>query len=140
MSLLRTYVFYFMRNGRWSQQVKNVLSRILLCRTAPLGGRKYECPQCHAQTNLYNSCVDRHCPQCAGARRASWLASTAKLLLPKINYFQVVFTLPDYLSGLVMGNRSELYELLFQSAWQATDVTLRQTGKYHPAALMVLHT
>lgn len=75
-----------------------------------------------------------------GAKRGDWLDKTAKLLLPRINYFQVVFTLPDYLSALALGNRSQIYNLLFQSAWQALDVTLRQTGKFHPAALMVLHT
>ena len=32
-----------------------------------------------------------------GARRADWLDKTSELLLPKVNYFQVVFTLPDRL-------------------------------------------
>jgi hypothetical protein len=75
-----------------------------------------------------------------GAKRGDWLDATAKLLLPQINYFQVVFTLPDYLSALALGNRAQIYNLLFQAAWQALDVTLRQSGKFQPAALMVLHT
>jgi hypothetical protein len=62
------------------------------------------------------------------------------LILPKVNYFQVVFTLPDQLSGLILGNRGALYDLLFQAAWRALDETLRDTGQFQPAAQLVLHT
>ena len=86
------------------------------------------------------ACTDRHCPQCSGARRADWLEKTRELLLPGGNYFQVVFTLPDRFSPLILGNRRELYDLLFCSAWQSLDEVLRQEGKFHPASLMVLHT
>jgi hypothetical protein len=112
----------------------------LLCRTATLKGRLYECPKCHSEINVYNSCVDRHCPQCGGARRADWLEKTERLILPKVNYFQVIFTLPGELSGLILGNRQALYDLLFQSAWRALDQTLRDTGQFQPAAHLVLHT
>lgn len=89
---------------------------------------------------MYNSCGDRHCPQCSGARRADWLDNTAELILPGIHYFQIVFTLPADLSPLILGNRRELYNLLFTSAWQALSNQLRRVGKFEPAALMVLHT
>jgi hypothetical protein len=65
---------------------------------------------------------------------------SAEVLLPDVPYFQVIFTLPDKLSSLILGNRSELYNLLFQSAWKALDSELRATAKFQPAALMVLHT
>lgn len=65
---------------------------------------------------------------------------SAEVILPGMPYFQVIFTLPDKLSGLILGNRRELYGLLFRSAWKALDSELRRTGQYHPAALMVLHT
>jgi hypothetical protein len=68
------------------------------------------------------------------------LDKTRELLLSGVNYFQVVFTLPDRFSPLILGNRQELYDLLFHSAWQSLDEVLRQQGKFHPAALMVLHT
>ena len=75
-----------------------------------------------------------------GARRADWLEKTRELLLPGVNYFQVIFTLPDRLSPLMLGNRKKLYDLLFRSAWQAIDEALRETGKFQPAAVMMLHT
>jgi hypothetical protein len=100
----------------------------------------YECPKCHSRRNVYNSCVDRHCPQCGGARRAGWLDKTSELVLPKVNYFQVIFTLPDRLSSLILGNRRALYDLLFHTAWRSLDEAMRGVGHFQPAAQLVLHT
>jgi hypothetical protein len=122
------------------QQVKSVLSKILLCRTSALKGRVYECPGCRLRCPVYNSCTDRHCPQCSGARRGDWLEKTRELLLHGVNYFQIVFTLPDRFSSLILGNRRPLYDLLFRAAWQSLQEVLREQGKFYPAALMVLHT
>lgn len=129
-----------MRWHRPAPQVKSVLSKILLCRTSVLKGHVYKCSDCDSKINVYNSCGDRHCPQCGGARRADWMGKSAEVILPGVPYFQVVFTLPDKLSALILGNRSELYSLQFQSAWRALDGELRRTGNFQPAALMVLHT
>ncbi len=76
----------------------------------------------------------------SGARRATWLDKTRALLLPGVVYFQVVFTLPDKLAPLILGNRKVLFDLLFRSAWRSLDVTLRTEGQFQPAALMVLQT
>lgn len=81
----------------------------------------------------------RHCPQCSGARRADWTDRNSELILPGIDYFQVVFTLPDKLSRLVLGNRRELYRLLFRSAWRALKQELEKQN-IDPAALLMLHT
>ena len=140
IDLLRKYTPKLMSWYRVSQQVQSVLSKILLCRTSALKGRVYECPACGGRCHVYNSCTDRHCPQCAGARRADWLAKTRELLLPRVDYFQGVFTLPDRFSPLILGNRRELYDLLFSSAWQSLDEVLCEVGQFRPAALMVLHT
>jgi len=140
IDLLRKYTSKFMHWYRVSQQVQSVLSKILLCRTPVLKGHVYECRQCGSRCHVYNSCTDRTCPQCAGARRADWLDKTQELLLDGVNYFQVVFTLPDRFSPLILGNRSKLYDLLFRSAWQSLNEVLCQEGKFHPAALMLLHT
>ena len=121
-------------------QVQSVLAKLALCRTAALGGHVYQCPQCLYRCQVSNSCIDRHCPLCSGGRRADWLDRTAQLLLPKINYFQVVFTLPDKLSALMLGNRRETYGLLFHAAWDALREVLRAELGCEPAALMVLHT
>ena len=90
-------------------QVHSTLAKLSLCRTAALGGRRYRCDGCEHECVLYNSCGDRHCPQCSGAKRADWIDSTKKLLLDGINYFQVVFTLPSELSSLALGNRKKIF-------------------------------
>ncbi len=140
IDLLRKYTPKFLRTSRVSQQVKSVLAKILLCRTPTLRGHIYECPGCHSQCNVYNSCTDRHCPLCGGARRATWLDKTRALLLPGVVYFQIVFTLPGKLPPLILGYRKVLFDLLFRSAWRSLDVTLRTEGQFQPAAVMVLQT
>ena len=89
---------------------------------------------------MYNSCGDRHCPQCAGAKRSNWLQSASELLLPGVNYFQVVFTIPQQLSSLALGNRKLMYDLLFHSAWRALRDTIAEEQGFEAAAGMVLHT
>jgi hypothetical protein len=121
-------------------QVQKVLAKLALCRTSALGGHTYECPQCQHRCQVYNSCLDRHCPLCGGGRRADWLDKTSELLLPNIDYFQVVFTLPDDLWPLMLGNRRPTYRLLFHAAWEALQEVLREELGCEPAALMVLHT
>jgi len=121
-------------------QVRNVLARLSLCRTRALGGHLYRCNSCAQEVNVYNSCGDRHCPQCSGGRRRDWLEGAASLLLPGVDYFQVVFTLPDKLSSLALGNRRPIYNLLFRSAWQALRELLTETFGIEAAATLVLHT
>jgi hypothetical protein len=121
-------------------QIQSVLVKLALCRTAALGGHTYQCPQCLDRCQVYNSCIDRHCPLCRGGRRAEWMDKTAQLLLPKIDYFQVVFTLPEELWGPMLGNRQATYRLLFHAAWDALREVVREELGCQPAALMVLHT
>ena len=140
IDILRRYTPATGSRYRFASHVRGVLSKILLCRTPLLRGRRYECPGCGQQSQVYNSCTERNCPQCSGARRRDWLENTSRLLLPGVNYFQVIFTLPDKLSPLILGNRRELYSLQLRCAWRALAHCLQHDAKYHPAALMVLHT
>ncbi|TWT93492.1 IS91 family transposase [Neorhodopirellula pilleata] len=121
-------------------QVQSTLAKLSLCRTRALGGHVYRCRGCQSETPLYNSCGDRHCPQCSGAKRADWLDSTSELLVPGVTYFQVVFTLPEELAALSLGNRREIYNLLFHSAWQALRDQIALEQGFEAAAAMVLHT
>ncbi|EMI15557.1 transposase, partial [Rhodopirellula maiorica SM1] len=89
---------------------------------------------------IYNSCGDRHCPECAGGKRADWLEKTSTLLLPNVDYFQVVFTLPGELSRLALGNRKPIYDLLFRASWEALRETIEAEQGYRAATTMVLHT
>lgn len=142
LNVVKQYTEPFMlEHGKTvAAQVESTLARLGFCRTAPMGGRVYRCPSCDFKCSVYNSCTDRHCPQCVGARRADWLAKTEKLLRSEVTYFQVVFTLPEQLSALALGNRSALYKLLFGSAWKALSKAIRDELGMQPAAAKVLHT
>jgi len=141
-SLLRQYAAGYVERYRPQAvpQVQSTLAKLSLCRTAALGGRRYQCTGCASECLVYNSCGDRHCPQCAGAKRSDWLESTAALLLPGREYFQVVFTIPETLSSLTLGNRRVMYDLLFQSAWQSLRAVIGEEQGFEASAAMVLHT
>ncbi len=66
--------------------------------------------------------------------------SAAKLLLPGIDYFRVVFTMPAELSSLALGNRREMFDLLFRSAWRALKRVIEDEQQFEAAASMMLHT
>ena len=120
--------------------VQSTLAKLSLCRSSALGGRWYRCDDCERITKLHNSCGDRHCPCCSGGKRRDFSQRASKLLLDGVDYYQVVFTLPEVLSALALGNRQEIAEVLFTSAWKAMKKTITQEQGFDPAALMVLHT
>lgn len=88
---------------------------IELCRTSALGGHVEKCGQCHYARNSYNSCRNRHCPKCQGSDRVRWLESRQGELLP-VEYFHVVFTLPDPAARLAFYNQQIIYGVLFRAA------------------------
>src|SRR6516165_3568453 len=98
-----------------SPEQAQVLRRLADCRTAALGGHIETCASCGYSRTAYNSCRDRHCPTCQAAKRAAWLETRLRHLLP-VPYFHVVFTVPDLLYPLMLHNQRRLYDLLFQTA------------------------
>jgi len=91
-----------------------VLAALGRCRTAALGGHVYRCDHCGAERIAYNACRDRHCPSCLGHKRASWLRARTAELLP-VPYFHVVFTVPEEIAALALGNKKVVYAILFRA-------------------------
>ncbi|MGD0232379.1 MAG: transposase zinc-binding domain-containing protein [Syntrophorhabdales bacterium] len=81
---------------------------IEICRTAALGGHVDECEDCGHTQISYNSCRSRHCPKCQFLKKENWVEARGKELLP-IQYFHVVFALPDELNPLALRNREVVY-------------------------------
>ena len=92
-----------------------VMSAIERCRTAALGGHLEQCDACAHQRIAYNSCRNRHCPKCQSLARAQWLQDRQADLIP-VDYFHVVFTLPEEIAVLAYQNKAVLYESLFHAA------------------------
>jgi hypothetical protein len=93
---------------------KRILRDIAACRTAALGGHVETCTSCQHQRIAYNSCRNRHCPRCQGSACARWMAHRAAELLP-VEYFHVVFTLPDEFNALALANKRVVYGVLFDA-------------------------
>ena len=92
-----------------------VLSTLGRCHTAALGGHLYVCDACGVERPAYNSCGNRHCPSCLGHKSAAWLEDRTDELLP-VPYFHVVFTVPDAIAALALGNKKAVYSILFRAA------------------------
>ena len=85
------------------------------CRTAVLGGHVERCDHCAEERISYNSCCNRHCPKCQSAARTKWVESRKGELLP-IDYYHVVFTIPEQLNDIVLRNKPQLYKILFAAS------------------------
>ena len=94
---------------------RRVMRAIERCRTASLGGHVEQCDACGHQRIAYNSCRNRHCPKCQSLAKARWLQARLADLLP-VEYFHVVFTLPEQLAAIALQNKRVVYNLLFSAA------------------------
>ena len=120
-----------------------VFSDLAACHTAARGYHLSRCDrqECGNMAHRYHCCGNRHCPNCGSMKRDAWIASRMDELLPT-DYYHIVFTLPHELNPVIMGNRSRLFDLLFQAASQ----TLLRHAKMpeylgaEPGITMVLHT
>ena len=70
----------------------------------------------------------------------TWVDTMRPLLVPGVDCYQVVFTIPDDLSSLALGNRREMFRLLFRSAWESLRTIIEEEQQFEAAAAMVLHT
>jgi hypothetical protein len=120
---------------------RRVMRDIERCRTAALGGHVEQCDACGHQRISFNSCRSRHCPKCQSLVRAQWLEDRQAELLP-VEYFHVVFTVPQEIAAIAYQNKAVVYDILFH----ATAQTLRTIAadRRHLGAeigfIAILHT
>ena len=127
--------------GHVSLEQLKVMSGIEHCRSEVLGGHILHCPACEHTQIAYNSCRNRHCPKCQASAAKRWLAARQTELLP-VDYYHVVFTLPQPISELAYYNKSVMYGLLLKAAAK-TLLTIGADTKHLGARLgvtFVLHT
>jgi len=139
VDVLRQHAETYRAAHRPDSAVDRVLSRIQACRTAALGGHLVHCRDCGTSSPVYNSCQDRHCPNCQGLAQAKWAEARMETMLP-VAHFQVVFTLPSGLRPLARRHPRFLYDVMMRAAAE----TLKQLGeqRLHAqlATIAVLHT
>jgi len=133
---------YRQRHGSsLSTAQRRVMTAVVRCRTAALGGHVEQCDACGHRRVFYNSCRNRHCPKCQSLARARWLEQRQAELLPT-PYFHVVFTVPEQIAAIAYHNKPVVYDMLFRTAAD-TLRTIAADPKHLGAELAffaVLHT
>jgi hypothetical protein len=112
--IFRHHMEDYRKSYRLGPQDRKIVSDITRCRTAYLGGHIERCTHCGTQRITYHSCRNRHCPTCQHIPRERWLEARKAELLPT-PYFHLVFTLPHELNAMVLGNKTVVLNILFQS-------------------------
>ena len=100
--------------GKISKDKWDVVNAVISCRTSKLGGHVLKCDSCDYEEHSYNSCRNRHCPKCQTLKKLKWIDERIKELLP-IEYFHVVFTIPDFFNPAALQNKKVFYNILFKS-------------------------
>ena len=129
------------QRGHMSLVQLKVMSAIVQCRTAALGGHVLRCEGCGTDQVAYNSCRNRHCPKCQSTAAQRWLQARQDDLLP-VEYYHVVFTLPAPIADIAYQNKAVIYGLLFDAAAEVLQ-TIAADPKHLGArigATLVLHT
>ncbi len=104
------------RHGLCAEQHR-VVRDLCNCRTAALGGHVQQCDHCDHLEISYNSCRNRHCPKCQSQSTAQWLEAQAQNLL-EVDYFHIVFTVPQAFGPMALQNKKVLYGILFRAVSQ----------------------
>lgn len=97
---------------------RRAFNDILSCRTQAMGGHVFKCDKCDYRHYSYHSCKNRSCPKCHGNDTAQWLEFRSEELLD-VEYYHVVFTLPQQLQGIVRLHQKKFYGILMKSAAHA---------------------
>jgi len=139
--IFRHYGEAYRASRRLPRQQLRVMRAIETCRTAALGGHVEQCGHCSHIRVSYNSCRNRHCPKCQSLARARWLERRKAELLP-VDYFHVVFTLPEPIAAIAFQNQKVVYDILFRATAQ-TLLTIARDPKHLGAEIgffAILHT
>ena len=103
---------------------KRVIEAIKDCKTANIGAHKYVCDECGHEEIAYNSCRNRHCPNCQTGKKLKWIEARKEEVL-NIKYYHIVFTIPSELYGIAIQNQEKIYKIMFKASAE----TLQELAK-----------
>ena len=140
-SILLLGYIAFEQQHALKEYVRDTAHKLMVCRTAVLGGHIQACPDGHFTRVWYNSCKHRFCPLCAYLQIQRWLVKQKARILA-CDHFHIIFTLPDQLRVLWKFNRSVMNRILFNGC-RDTIFELLSDEKYmggKPGIIASLHT
>lgn len=120
---------------------KKVINAIKNCKTANIRAHKYICDECGYEEIAYNSCRNRHCPNCQTGKKLKWIEARKEEVL-NIKYYHIVFTKPSELYTIAIQNQEKIYKILFRSSSETLQ-ELARDEKYLGAEIgffSILHT
>ena len=94
---------------------KKVMHAIKECKTGAIGAHKYVCDECGYEEIAYNSCRNRHCPNCQTGKKLKWIEARKEEVL-NIKYYHVVFTIPSEIYNIALQNQEKMYKILFKAS------------------------
>ena len=89
---------------------QKVINAIKNCKSDKLGAHKYVCDECGYEEIAYNSCRNRHCPNCQTGKKLKWIEARKEEVL-NIKYYHVVFTIPSEIYNIAMQNQEKIYKI-----------------------------
>ena len=120
---------------------QKVTKAIKDCKTEKLGAHKYVCDECGHEEIAYNTCRNRHCPNCQFGKKLKWIEARKSEVL-NVKYYHVVFTIPSEIYTVVLQNQEKMYKILFKASSE-TMQELARDEKYLGAEIgffSILHT
>ena len=137
--ILHTHIGDYQNQYRLWPEHKKIVTDLLNCRTAQLGGHIDRCDNCGTVRITYHSCRNRHCPKCQHMPRERWLEKRKDEILP-VSYFHVVFTLPHELNTVILNNKKVMFNILFAATSKTLLAFSNDNLNGTPGFLAVLHT
>ncbi|TYQ15217.1 UNVERIFIED_CONTAM: transposase-like zinc-binding protein [Acetivibrio alkalicellulosi] len=139
--ILNLHADEYIKEKKLPYHVQRAIDDIRKCRTEKNGVHISECDHCGYSQIDYNSCRNRHCPKCQWQAREEWVEKRKQELLP-VEYYHVVFTVPEQLNSIFLKNQSVMYNMLFK-ATSETLITLSKDPKWiggEIGFISILHT
>ena len=120
---------------------QKVIKAIKDCKTEKLGAHKYVCDECGHEEIAYNTCRNRHCPNCQFGKKLKWIEARKSEVL-NVKYYHVVFTIPSEIYTVVLQNQEKMYKILFKASAETLQ-ELAEDEKYLGGEIgffSILHT
>ena len=98
--------------SKLNHKQKKALRNIIECKTEVMGFNTDTCECCGHTEIHYNSCKNPNCPECGSVDKEIWIHKQERFTL-NVNYFHVVFTIPNELNVLCLIDPKFMYKVLF---------------------------
>ena len=112
--IFKEYGPKYIKTHKLSKEQWKVYDAIINCQTGELGIHIITCDKCGHKEIAFNSCRNRHCPNCQSYAREKWIEKENSYVL-NCPYYHIVTTVPDTLNEIFLYNPKICYDILFKA-------------------------